>query len=227
MYILVLEPGYFANPKQYAASLLADRIILADHIRYRKKSIFNRTRIRNSTASQWLSIPLLPKMRKNPIFRVKTEDVADWGTNHKRGLDYNYRTSPYYEHFEDRISEFFALDKKNLGDWTFESMLLSQNLLGINTPIIRASQLLKDSTNMEGLIKFLESDLDAGSKILSHEEDWWIDFIDPAVRSSYSWKEEPYHQNFEGFVSGMSILDLIFNHGPSALAYLKRSTALI
>lgn len=220
MSILILEPGYFASQKSYSACLLADRIILADHVRYRKKSIFNRTKIRNASSCQWLSIPLLPNMRKNPVYKVKTEDSSNWAITHKRGLDYNYRTSPYYEHFEDHMAEFFNLGLEDLGDWAYHSMLLSFKLLGISKAISRASQLENIPLNMEALVK-----AQGRAKVLVHESDWWGKLVEEKHKSTYTWIEEPYQQNFDGFVPGMSILDLIFNHGPQSIVYLNKTKA--
>jgi len=211
----VLEPGYFSSQEHFAKILASERVYVADNVRFRKKSLFSRTKIRNPQSWQWLSIPLRPNQRKNPIYLVETADLAEWKHIHLRGLAYNYRTSPYFEHYEFKLEEYFAEARPNLGQLTLKSIELILEMLGMEKELILASQMSVIPQNMEDLLFSIPS-----GPVMCGEDDWWNVSLEQDRRLAYSWSQPSYHQNYDGFIPRMSVLDLIFNHGPESKSIL-------
>ena len=112
-----------------------------------------------------------------------------------------YRTSPFFEYYEDEFHPFYHKKKyEKLIDFNISLNLKLIELLDIETKIEMASTYQED---------------------VSKEMDF---------RNSFSPKKEtllkftPYIQVFgerNGFTPNLSILDILFNEGPNSVNYIK------
>ncbi len=217
MKTLILEPGYFPELKYIAACLYVDRIILADNVRFRKKAHFNRSKIRNPLGTQWLTIPLAPKQKQLAIGKVKVASASEWSHIHERCLGYNYRSSPYFEHYEPGLQSFYSSERRLLLAWTLDSIELVLSFMKVDREIVIASDLYQDLGGMLDLIGKFGQD----ERIFVSSKEWWRDSLPSETAEVYNWEHPSYNQNFEGFFEELSVLDLIFNYGPDAAGILK------
>ena len=120
---------------------------------------------------------------------------------HWKSLESAYRSSPYFEYYEDDFYPFYH-DKKyeNLTEFNIDLNKKIIDLLGIETKIEISENYIEDVTP---------------------EQDF---------RNAFSPKKEtalkftPYIQVFgerNGFTSNMSIVDILFNEGPNSVNYIK------
>lgn len=131
---------------------------------------------------------------------VKLKNEYQWQRQHWRTLQTAYRTSPFFEFYEDDIAILFEQE------YTF---LLDFNLRGI--AIICAC--LQTEMPVEKSVTYVLEPRDCfDARFLVNTKNY-SDF-----------KPQEYIQVFgdrHGFIENTSILDLLFNEGTNALLYLK------
>ncbi len=199
----IRPPEYFPALPFWALVLECDRVILADTFQYSRQSFQNRARLKTPDGWQWITIPLKGGQRGRPIAEVEIDNTVPWRGKHLRALQYNYRTTPYFEAFEDRFEAFFKRDWRTLGSVSVASVRLVCEILDIPQPVAQSEGGLPDPGSRELV---LETDRAVkGGKILKFEPEC-----------------KDYRQNFGGFEPGMSILDALFNLGFETLNLLSR-----
>ena len=130
---------------------------------------------------------------------MKIDYSGKWQQEHWRAIVSAYRTSPFFEYYEDDIIPI--LEKK-------ENFLLDLNLKTI--------EFINQKLNLDLEIKQTES-----YQIFDKEFDFRNQF---SAKKPAQYELTEYAQVFDDkfeFVSDLSILDLLFSEGPSAVVYLK------
>ncbi|MEQ3655154.1 MAG: WbqC family protein [Dokdonia sp.] len=204
MNTILIQPAYCGPIIQYAAMAQADTVVLEVFDNYQKQSYRNRMRIATATGQLTLTIPILHRsdsaQRHQLTQEVSIENQFKWQRNHWRSLKTAYQTSPYFEYYEDEFEPLYHTQ------WE----LLSDFHTACRAVILEALQ--------------LEVSINASTEYFKTPEQ-------TDLRQLINCKREPnypllaYHQLFEdkhGYLKNLSILDLLFNQGPSALSYLEK-----
>lgn len=194
-------PGYFPSISQYAVMVSASELWfeMGDH--FQKQTHRNRMFIYSPNGRQLLYVPVKHNQGIHQMTKdVRIENAFDWQKNHFKSLEAAYRSSPYFEYFEDDIQILFQKKYHFLMDLNLEIFQIVNDCLGLK---------LNYATTTE-YFKTIEDKTDARS-LIDRKKD--VNEL------------EPYRQVFEdkhGNLNNLSILDLLFNEGRHAVAYLKR-----
>ena len=208
--IAVRPPMYFP-PLGYTALVRhVDHFILADTFRYRAQSFQNRSKLRNAQGAHWITIPLFGQPEGAPLQSIDIETGGRWREKHWRSFMYDYRTTMYFEFYEDRFRPFFDVEWTNLAACTGRSVELQAELFGIDTPITWASTLDGAPDTLDGIVEAVGADC----LVVPENEDATVG-LDARVEP-FAYDHPEYHQNFEGFERGMTGMDLLFNYGREA-----------
>lgn len=198
----------------------AEVFVLADTFQYSRQSFQNRSRLRTPDGWQWISIPLEGRRHGQPILSVEIRGRHRWIAKHWRALLFNYRTTPYFGFHEHRLQPLFETEWDRLADLTIATIELVRDLLGISTPLVRASQLPKAPSDLKSILRrvgnegllvpreSLGADLSLASTVMEFDHPW-------------------YRQNFQGFEPEMSALDLLFNYGLDSLPIIRNQTRFV
>jgi len=198
----LIHPSYFPNILTFSYIMHHD-ICWEVEDNYQKQTYRNRTYICTDRGKHILSIPIVHVGKANG--RQKYKDVAldnsyPWQRQHWRTLETAYRTSPFFEFYEDDIKPLYTE--------TFDG-LLDFNLKTIET-IFECLQLEMPQTKTE---EFEENPI-------QHED--YRSLISAKLKTKLD--IEPYVQVFgdrNSFIPNLSILDLLFNVGPNTVNYLN------
>lgn len=207
MYQALIHPTYFPSIAQFHLILNCPCVLeVSDN--YQKQTLRNRAYIYGANGKQALNLPIkhVGGETGRQLFKdVKVENHFPWQRLHWKSLETAYRTSPFFEYYEDDLLPIF--EKK----YTF---LLDVNIETIETVLA----CLQTDVNFERT-KVYESD---------PQEVKDCRFLTSAKKEIPVEMEE-YHQIFSdkhGFLPNLSILDLLFHEGPNTTDYLAKSVQI-
>lgn len=209
--IAVRPPEYFPRLPYMALIQEVDQFVMADTFEYSRQSFQNRTRLRNPDGWQWVTIPLRAHQHNRHIAHVDIDQSAPWRRKHWRSFAYNYRSTPYFEYFEPDWKPIFERDWERLGALTVTSVEKLHDLLGLSTPLTRASELEGAPNTLEKIMEVVGT-----RELLSPPEAADADREAGADVTVFQYETPSYRQNFSGFEPGMSAADVLFNYGPEA-----------
>jgi hypothetical protein len=194
-----------------SAIVQSSDIIFEVEDNYQKQTYRNRALIAHSNGKLLLSIPI-KHYDPNSLIEGnhhKTKDVIidnnfPWQSQHWKSLETAYRTSPYFEFYEDDLKPLFFIPESSLLDFNMKIFTLICGLLDISMEFSTTKNYEKKPSCTD--LRFL-----ANPKI---------------KQSTYKYLEyiQPYTQVLEanhGFLSNLSILDLLFNEGTNSVSYLE------
>jgi hypothetical protein len=200
MNALVL-PTYFPSMSHFAIMVQSENITFEMEDNFQKQTNRNRTYIYSPNGIQLLNIPVKhSKTLHQKTKNVLIENEFDWKKQHFKSLEAAYRSSPFFEFFEDDIRPIFEKNHTFLMD-------LNMEVLAIVTKCLR-----------------LKLDYDTTTEYFREVDHTITDFRALANGKKDPNSFEKYPQVFDdkhGFINNLSVLDLLFNEGKFAVDYLK------
>ena len=196
-------PVYYFPPISWFAAIQSEsQVMLEAREHYRKQQYFNRMRIKGPNGVMALSIPVEKAPEKTPLAERRIAYAMDWQKNHWKSLEAGYRSSPYFEYYEDRLLPFYEQRWDNLLEFNLASIALCVKLLDLDLTWEVSSE-YKDSDQ--------------------YSADYRSTFNARKGVSPSGFTPQPYEQVFPGFAPDLSLLDLLFNEGPAARQILNGS----
>lgn len=205
---ILLSTAYFAPVRYYSKLAAYADVFIEQYENFIKQTYRNRTVILGANGTVSLIIPV----EKGRAQKIKITDLRiaydeDWQRNHWRTIFSAYSSSPFFEYYADDIEPFFRKKFEFLFDFNLQ---ITETLV----------ELLELRTNLR-----LTTDFELiPENYLNFREQ-----ISPKIHliaADQHFCAQPYTQVFSekfGFVPDLSILDLLFNEGPSAYSYLSGS----
>lgn len=200
---ILLHPSYFPSISHFVAIAQAENINFEMEDNFQKQTNRNRTYIYSPNGIQLLNIPIkhstLSPHQKTKDIKIELE--SDWQKQHFKSLEAAYRGSPFFEFFEHDLLPIFQ--KKQV-------FLMDLNLQAFEI-ICKCLRMKLELTTTTAYVHEIDT-----SKI----RDFRYLINGKKDQSSF----ERYTQVFDdkhGFLSNLSVLDLLFNEGKFANEYLK------
>ena len=183
---------------------------------YQKQSYRNRCRFYAADGVQALSYPIIHEggTHKLPISEIRIDWSTPWLQQHERAIVSAYKTSAYFEYYQD---ELFAILESR------PERLLDLNM-ALTRFFIEKTGLAVDLRMSREFSKSGIQTLPDGTSIECTDLRETIHPKRPNSILKDLNKEKPYFQVFSrkhGFQSDLSIMDLLFNEGPDSIIYLK------
>jgi len=199
---ILIHPNYFPNIHQFTQIIKANNILFEVSDNYQKQTFRNRTYIYGANGKLGLFIPVIHTHKYRELFKdVKISYDSNWMDLHLKSLQSAYRSSPYFEYFEDDFIKLYSEKEKFLADFNIKCIRLISSLL----------------------------DLDLDYKISGEYVEKTNDIIDlrdlSNARKEKKIDTPKYIQVFEskhGYINNLSILDLIFSEGPNSVSLIVK-----
>ena len=177
---------------------------------YQKQSYRNRCHIYAADGVQALNFPVVHEggTHKLPISEIKVDYSTPWLLQHQRAIISAYRTSAYFEYYQDELFAIMDSRPERLFDLNLSIMNFFIEKTGIKTDLRLTEEYSR--------IPVVEGCQDLREVIHPKRKDTVLHDLG---------LEKPYFQVFApkyGFKSDLSIMDLLFNEGPDSILYLKR-----
>lgn len=197
---ILIHPTYFPSISHYVAIVQAESVTIEMEDNFQKQTNRNRMYIYSPNGVQMLNIPIKHSKDKYQKYKdVRIENDFGWQKNHFKSLEAAYRSSPFFEYFEDDYRWLFEKKHDFLMDLNLEIFELVNDNLGINIVPKKTTEYFHEATEYNDLRYLVNGKKDTTQL-------------------------EKYTQVFKekhGFLNNLSILDLLFNEGRYAVDYLK------
>lgn len=189
----ILPIAYFP-PISYFSLLSRGDVLLEAHENYQKQSWRNRCIIMTANGVEALQVPVVHVggSFRHPIGEILVDYSRGWMERHQRAIDSAYRSSAYFEYYRDELYALMSSRPEKL--WELDWMIMEFFLKKLKLPL---PQLTTDYTGVS---------VDLSPK-----------------RPDPVYERKPYYQVFSqkfDFKENLSIMDLVFNEGPSAVEYI-------
>jgi len=202
---ILLSSTYFPPINYLSIVSRADKIFIEKEENYLKQTYRNRCLILTANGPSSLSVPVLSGSSiKSPVRDIKIDYSKRWQQVHIRALISSYKSSAFFEYYFEDFEKIIKRKPAFLIDLNSNTLETTMRIIGISKAI--------EYTNI--FEQYSESANDFRKSISPKKN----------IPGNPSQKE--YYQVFSyrfGFVSGLSILDLIFNVGPDSLSYLSEN----
>ena len=216
----ILQPSYLPWLGFFDQLQRVDIFVYYDDVQFEKGSWRNRNRIKTPTGPLWLTVPICIKGQNFPLIRdVQINQSERWERKHLKSIEQNYRKAPYFEAYSP---DFFAVMGKKyvfLLDLNLELLRLLTGWLGIKTPTTLASELGVAGNKSERLVEICKS-LGSTAFYEGASGKNYIDealFVRHGIKIIYQEYVHPVYNQLHGsFIPYLSIIDLVFNHGPAS-----------
>ena len=228
MKIAISQPTYFPWQGYFALIDYVDEFIFLENVQFNKRSWQQRNKIVAQNKELFLTIPVKSKgkFRQN-ICDVEIDNFEKIKRKHLIMIKNAYAKCKYFDQYFFDFEKIFNKNFSKLSDLNKDIIIKICEMLNINTNITndtnfnflsKKNDYLKDICLMKKCKNYIST---IGAKNYFGEINYFentkikIDFFD--------FKNDEYPQNSKKFISQLSIIDLLFNLGPSSLKYLRKN----
>ncbi len=168
---------------------------------YQKQTYRNRMEIHAANGKLMLSIPIqhLGYDGRQNYKDVQIANEFPWQRNHWLSLKTAYQSSPFFEYYEDDIAPLYQTPYKSLFAFNKQVMETISELLQIQAPKETTSTYEKHSPHHD-LRKLIDAKTVKATAVLEYTQ---------------------VFRDKNGFITNLSILDLLFNMGPETVPILQ------
>ncbi|WP_339696896.1 WbqC family protein [uncultured Marixanthomonas sp.] len=198
---ILVHPTYFPSIAQMVAISQAEKVIFEVSGNYQKQSYRTRAYIAHSNGKLLLNVPIKHTGERQKSKDIIVENEFPWQSQHWKSLETAYRTSPFFEFYEDELYPLFNQKVSGLLDHNLQIFDTICELIELEPSVSYTEEYSKQPENVKNL-RYLAK-----------------------AKKEKPFQLAPYYQVFEsnhGFLPNLSILDLLFNEGPNTLNYLQQ-----
>jgi hypothetical protein len=201
----------------------ADVFVVCDGFQATFPSWQNRNRIKGPQGAIWLTVPVA-RPHDLPINKIEISNDRLWARKHLRSIEMCYGKAPHFDEYVGRLREIYLAERRLLCDFTTALIEYFRECLGIEKEIIRSSDLGARGEKSALVIDLCKKTgcnaayLAAGTRVYIDEEA----FKREGIEIEFQDLQHPtYPQQYGGFVSHLSVLDILMNCGPESAEIIR------
>ena len=226
MLVAIHQPEFLPWAGLFEKMSRADLFVVLDDVQFSKNDYQNRTRVKGQAGAQWLTVPVAHKTGQ-PINEVEVSGDA-WRAKHWKTLVSCYARAPHFREYAPAFEELYSRPWARLAELNVAALDLAARALGIEKKWAFSSG-LKAGGRKSGLVLNICERVGATRYYSGRTGSTYLD-RDEFARAGIEivvqeFKHPTYEQLFmkeAGFVAGLSIVDMLFNCGPSSRELLTR-----
>jgi len=223
--IAIIQSNYIPWKGYFDIIGMSDVFVLYDDVQFTKNDWRNRNLIKTSSGSSWLTVPVLHHSLHQLISETKVAN-SNWIKKHWNSIQHAYSKAPHYKEIGPKIHHLYlTATMEHISDINLHFIRGINQLIGIDTPIVRSSELGLHGDRNERLMQaVLEL---GGTRYLSGAAA--SDYLDvPAFEKkgiAVEWMDysnyPEYSQLHGPFTHQVSMVDLLMNQGETAKNYMR------
>ena len=197
----LIYPTYFPNIAHFVAMVNSEVLLLEVCDNYQKQSYRNRSEIYAANGKLALTVPVKYTQKNRQLYKdVRIANEENWQQQHLKSLQSAYSMSPFFEFYIDDLIRLFEKNFDYILDFNLECFDTLKECLQLDVTPVQTILFEKKPEDKKDYRKMVNRNFEVNSL-------------------------QPYTQVFTekyGFIPNLSILDLLFNEGPSTTLYLKK-----
>lgn len=206
---ILIELHYFPTIQYFSKFFSHPNLILEQHENYVKRSYRNRAHIATANGLLRLSIPLEKgKNQQQSIREVRISYDENWQTKQWTAICSAYGNAPFFEYYVDDFKPLFEEKTPFLFEHNLKVLNILFFVLDFKPPIQLSQNYLTEP--YDGLVDFR-------NKITPKTGEGPMDKTYQNIHYQQVFAEK------NGYLSNLSILDLIFCKGPETMSILENS----
>lgn len=228
MIISIIQPCFIPWLGYFEQVAVADVFVYLDDVQYTKKDWRNTNQLKSPNGAKKVFVPVKKTHRETLINQVLISYNENWEQVLINKITQWYKKAPYFEEIIEIIEKVLNKKHEKLVDLNYDLNGLIMEFIGIKTPIYFSSDIPKLTNEKNNRIveicKYFE-----GVDIL-YDGKSAQNFIDTNMFNEndvqvifQEYQHAPYNQLWGDFISYMSVIDLLMNHGKESLSLILRS----
>lgn len=226
MRAVILQPSYLPWLGYFEQLHQADVFVVYDNVQFDKHGWRNRNRIRTKEGTEWLTVPVQTKGRSGQRNNeVRISEDGRWKKKQLGAIRQHYGMTKAFDLHYPQLERVILCAHGWLLDLNLELLHLAAGWLGLERKVCLSSDLgvLEDLNPTERLVEICRAvgassfyEGASGRNYIEEER-----FACAGIQLAYQDYAHPvYAQQYPGFVSHLSVIDLLFNHGEESMAII-------
>ena len=215
-----VQPTYLAWVPFFQRMILSDVFVYLDDVEFSKNSAHNRNKLKSSNGAVTLTVPI--KYSGNSSCKINNmpiDNSVPWKKKHWKSIEMNYSKAPFFKEFGKILyKEVYSQEWEFLGPLNIQIIETVKNYLSIPTICIASSKLKINLKNNDKLVEMCNV-LGANKFLVKpgtndyHPKEF---FKERGIALAYfNYSNNTYSQLYGDFISGLGIIDLVMNCGPT------------
>jgi WbqC-like protein family len=217
MIVSIHQPAYLPWLGYFDKILRSELFIYLDTVQFQKGSFQNRNLVRNGTGTKLLTVPILLSghLYDTPLSEVQIDCRRNWRRKHAETIRQNYQTAPMFALYWPAVLAFYERKWIRLADLCSVMLTWFNAQLGIDTRIVRASDLAPTFARKSDVVLDLCQQVGATEYISGSQGRDYLDlpsFAKAGISVRFQDYRHPvYNQGHTPFQPNLAILDLLLN----------------
>ncbi len=225
--LVVLQPSFLPWLGHLDQYDWADVFVLYDDTQYDKHGWRNRNRILSPNGITWLTVPVKTKGQEKPLnTEVEINNSQPWAKKMISTISQSYSKTPYFKEHFPALEAALLTPYDKLVDLNLATFGWLTRALDMPWKVQRSSELGIDGRKTERLVaicqKFKATEYLTGDAARDYLEEDKFQELGVTVRW-HNYDHPVYEQGRGEFVPYLSVVDLLFRHGPRSREILRKS----
>ena len=104
---MILIPAYLPPISYFKSVINQNKLSICINTNYQKQTFRNRCIIYGANGLHKLTIPITNNSRVKKDKDVTIHNEMQWQKNHWRAIESAYKSSPFFEYYQDELAPFF------------------------------------------------------------------------------------------------------------------------
>ena len=226
MIVSIAQPAYLPWLGYFERIAMSDAHVVLDHVQFERGSFTNRNKVLSKAGPVLLTVPVATgrQGRDTAICDLEVVNDADWGRKHFETIRRNYARARHLAAHEPFLQGALCERQyRRLVDVLSCTTAYLLRELGVTTPLHMSSAMELSARKSDLMLEICQA-LGASTYLSGP---FGRDYLDVAaferanIRVEFhEYRHPTYSQAHPGFVSHLSAIDLLLNHGPYSRAIL-------
>lgn len=221
---VIIQPCFFPWRGQLDLISRSDVTIFLDNVQYVKQHWYNRNKIAGANGNFWISVPVQKAPLNTLIKDTNINNRQNWKEKIKKSIYSSYSKAPYFETYFTEVCGILDSAENSLSDLSQATVRWSLKHLNKEPEFLVASDIpIVENDSIARLLKLCHET--GANRYLSGPaaRDYITDeslFSDAGIELEWMSYDYPRYSQIHETNEELSILDLLFNHGPESSEFI-------